>query len=317
MSFHVVYTDHGFPESDVERSIIEAAGGTLEVIQARTEDDIIEQAASADGLLVQWAPITRKVLESLPNCKIVVRLGIGVDNVDVSAASDHGVRVCNVPDYCIDEVADHAMALALALARQLIPVDRRVRNGNWAIIPPAPLPSFSSMTFGLAGFGRIARGVARRARAFGFRVSGYDPFANEVDFKNRGVERVSLEDLLIGSDILSLHCPLTDETRHMIDESVLFKMKSNAIVINTARGGLIDLKALAAALKTGQISSAGLDVFETEPLGADHPICKCDSAILTSHISWFSNSSIPELQRKAAEEIVRGLLGDPLVSPLN
>ena len=312
----VVYTDHGFPSVETETALIEAAGGQLVVAQCKTADDVIAASSKADALIVQWAPITAEVIASLDGCKGIVRLGIGVDNVDLDAARQRGIPVCNVPDYCIDEVADHSVALALSLGRQLHQLDRRVRAGTWRITPDAPMPAFRSMTFATVGLGRIARGVLSRARPFGFRLAAYDPHVSDEAFERAGVERLDLDSLFAEADVISLHCPLTPETTHLVDAARLAQMKPTSILINTARGGLIDTHALASALEAGEIASAGLDVFEPEPLDDDHPLRGCPNALLTSHVSWYSEQSVPMLQRKAAEEAVRLITGQPVLHPV-
>lgn len=312
----IVYTDHGFASVDTERSLIEAAGGQLEVAQCCTAEEVIAAGSSADALLVQWAPITAAVVESLERCKGIVRLGIGVDNVDLEAARRHGIPVCNVPDYCVDEVADHAVALALSLARRLPQLDRRVRSGTWRITPDAPMPGFRSMTFASVGLGRIAQGVLERARAFGFRLAATDPYVSDEVFQRAGVERVDLDTLFADADVISLHSPLTSETAHLVNRERLAQMKPTAILINTSRGGLIDTYALAEALQAGEIASAGLDVFEPEPLEDPHPLRACTNALLTSHVAWYSEQSVPRLQRKAAEEVVRILTGQSVLHPV-
>jgi len=311
------YTDHGFPSVETERSLIEAAGGQLEVAQCKTADEVIAASSTADALIVQWAPITAEVIASLDACKGIVRLGIGVDNVDLDAARQRGIPVCNVPDYCVDEVADHSVALALSLARQLHQLDQRVRSGTWRITPDAPMPAFRSMTFVTVGLGRIAQGVLDRARPFGFRLAAYDPHVSDDIFERAGVDRLDLGALFAEADIVSLHCPLTPETAHLVNTERLAQMKPTAILVNTARGGLINTHALAKALQSGEIASAGLDVFEPEPLDNDHPLRSCPNVLLTSHVSWYSEQSVPMLQRKAAEEAVRMITGQPLLHPVN
>lgn len=308
----VVYTDHGFETIETEKRIIESAGAELIAAQCRSADEVISVAVDADGLLVQWAPITGEVISALRKCKIIVRLGIGIDNVNIQAARERGIAVCNVPDYCIDEVADHTLALAFSLARRIHQMDRKVREGQWNIIPGGPVDPFKDMTFAALGFGRIARAVLERANAFGFRLAAHDPFASADSMRESRVVAMELERLFEEADILSLHCQLNDSTRHIVNSRRLLRMKPHAIIVNTARGQLVDTIALAQALRTNKIGGAGLDVFEEEPLPVDHPILSSPNAILTSHNAWYSEKSVPELQRKAAEEIVRGLEGNPL-----
>lgn len=316
-TYRVVITDHGFKTLDQEHAILAAADAELVVARCKTPDEVRAAAANADALLVQWAPINADVIAALTCCRIIVRYGIGVDNVDLPAAKARGIPVCNIPDYCIDEVADHAFALAVSLARQLPQIDARVRNGTWKIVPDKPMPAFCEMLFATAGFGRVARAVLDRARAFQFRLAAYDPFVPEETFRKADVARLSLDELFQQSDVLSLHSPLTPETRHMVNKARLMEMKPTGILVNTARGGLIDTQALADVLLSGHLSGAGLDVFETEPLAPEHPLRSCRNVLLTSHVAWYSGSSVPRLQRLAAEEIVRALRGEPLRNQVN
>lgn len=313
----VILTDHGFASIEQEQRMIAAAGGDLVVLQSKDPARLAAACADADALLVQWAPITAEVIAALRHCKVIVRYGIGVDNVDLKAAGARGIPVCNVPDYCIDEVADHALSLALSLARQVPQTDAAVRGGTWKILPPSPFPSFRSTTFATAGFGRIARAVLERARPFGFKLAAYDPFVPASAFAAAGVRPLDLDALWGEAGILSLHLPLTPDTRHLVGASSLARMRRDAIVVNTARGGLIDTVALAGALDGKRIAGAGLDVFETEPLEPDHPLRRAPNVILTSHTAWYSGGSVPELQRKSAEAIVRALRGEPLSHVVN
>lgn len=308
----IVITDYGFPTIDYEREAAEKIDCDLVTGQCRTEEEVLELTKTADAILAQWAPVSRKVIEGLENCKIIVRYGIGVDNVDLKAAKEMGIPVCNVPDYCIDEVADHAVAMGIALARQLTTTDKRVRSGNWKITPPLVMPPFREMVFATIGYGRIAREVLKRAAALGFSTAAFDLFVNEEEMRKNQVTPLTLAQLLTQADIISLHLPLNSETRHLINEDTIGQMKPASVIINTARGGLIDTVALAKALQTGRIGAAGLDVFEEEPLPVDHPLMSCDNTILTSHTAWYSASSIPVLQKMAMDELVRGLTGQPL-----
>jgi D-3-phosphoglycerate dehydrogenase len=310
----IVITDCGFANIIPETAAITGAGMELVSAQCKTAEEVISATADADGIIVQWAPITAEVINSLSRCKIIVRYGIGVDNVDLAAARQKGIPVCNVPDYCIDEVADHTVALALAQARQLLQIDARTRSGKWKIIPDKPMPSFSEMTFATAGYGRIARAVLDRARAFGFKLAAYDPYLTPP---SDSVAHLSLDELFRQADILSLHAPLSSETKHLVNAARLAQMKPIAIIVNTARGGLIDTAALAQALQDGTIAAAGLDVFESEPLEENHPLRNCPNVLLTSHVAWFSEKSVPKLQKLAAEEAVRALKGEPLRNQVN
>lgn len=302
----VLITDYGFKDVDQETGLITAAGYAVETAQCKTAEDVLQYGADAVALLVQWAPVTAAVIEGLKNCRLIVRYGIGVDNVDLEAAKQKGIVVCNVPDYCIAEVADHTVSLALALARQLTTTHNRTLSGEWKIIPPQPALPFYEMNFATIGFGRIAREVLKRVTAFGFKKLAYDPFVQPEAMDLFEVEYAEFDDLVEQADIISLHLPLSAQTRHLINDKVLNRMKKGAILVNTSRGGLIDTVALADKLKSGSLY-AGLDVFEQEPLPADHPLRQSENVLLTSHTAWYSERSVPTLQRMAAEELVRGL----------
>ncbi|MGD0732443.1 MAG: C-terminal binding protein [Terracidiphilus sp.] len=313
---HVVITDSSYADVEIERSIIQSSGAHLQAFQCKTEQDVIEAAKTADAMLVQWAPITRAVIEQLSRTKVIVRYGVGIDNVDLEAARARGIAVCNVPNYCIDEVADHTFALAMALARQIPQVDRQMKADVWSGYPPRPMLASRQMTFVTLGYGRIARAVLERAQACKFKVATCDPYLAPDTPLPGNVQNLPLDHALASADILSLHVPLTDGTRQIIDAAALCSLKSSAILINTARGGLVDGFALADALKKGRLAGAGLDVFEKEPLPDGHPLRECANVLLSSHIAWYSELSISELRRIAAEEIIRGLTGQPLLNRL-
>jgi D-3-phosphoglycerate dehydrogenase len=296
-------TDHVFPSLDLQRRILEDAGFRLDEIHpvCKTEDDVIQRCSAADVLLVQWAPITRRVLEALPNVKCLVRYGIGVDNIDLKAAKDLGRTVANVPNYCFEEVSNHAIAMILSLGRRIPHDHQQIVRGGWGIKQFLPIPAFSDLTLGLLGFGSIARRVADKAKQFGLRVIASDPFAKESEFQQRNVERVDFETFLKTADIVSLHCPLVPETRHIIRRETIDLLKPGSIIINTSRGGLINEDDLARALNDGKIVGAGLDVFEREPLNPDNPLRKLSNVILTSHAASVSESARRQLQTLAAE----------------
>lgn len=310
----VVVADYVFKDLDPERRIFAAAAVELVAAQCKTPDELIAVGKDADALLVQSMPVNAQVIASLTKCRVIVRYGIGVDSVDLAAAKARGIAVCNVPDYCIDEVADHTVALALALARQIPAIDQRVRSPvQWSGLPVTPMAAFRDMVFATVGLGRIARAVLDRAKSFGFQLAAHDPYAPAVP----DVASLSIDELFRQADILSLHAPLTRETKHLVNAARLRQMKATAILINTARGGLVDTVALAEALQLRTIAYAGLDVFENEPLPDEHPLRQCANALLTSHVAWYSQRSVPLLQRLAAEEVVRGLRGEPLKNQVN
>ncbi|MBI4418405.1 MAG: C-terminal binding protein [Ignavibacteriales bacterium] len=296
----VVITDWGFPSLEPENDVFRGRGIDLQAHQCKTEDDVVRVVGDADVVMAQWAPVRAKAIGAMKRCRGIVRYGIGLDNIDLEAARKRGIAVRNVPDYCLDEVADHTIGLMLALQRQIMTVAERVKRGTWSITPPLNLPPLRASKLGLVGFGRIARLVAQRAAAFGMSILAFDPGVAQRDILDARVQPVSFDDLLTSSDIISLHCPLNDATRHLIGRSALARMKSQALVVNTSRGGLVDLDALVVTLRDGRIAGAGLDVFETEPLPPNHAFLSLPNALATSHIAWFSTASIGQLQRRAA-----------------
>lgn len=315
----VVITDSNFSSDEPERAVLSAAGLTVERYNCKTEDEMIAAGQGAEAVLVQFAPVTRRVIEAWTNCKLIVRYGIGYDNVDLEAATAAGIAVCNVPAYCLDEVADHTCALLLAGLRKVVAFDRSVRAGNFSVETIAkPMPKFSDSFIGLVGFGRIGARVAERMKPFGFNIVIYDPYLNADRAKQLGVGKTeSLEELLSQADAVSLHVPLTPETEHLINERTLRSMKPGALIVNASRGALIDTRALASALQEGVIGGAAIDVFEQEPLPADHPLRSCDNAILTPHAAYYSDSALVTLQTQAAEEVVRLAKGLPYASQVN
>jgi D-3-phosphoglycerate dehydrogenase len=315
----IVITDSNFASDRPEREVLETAGLTLERYHCRTEQEMVEAGKGADALLVQFAPATRQVLEQWTSARLIVRYGIGYDNVDVQAADERGIAVCNVPSYCLDEVADHTATLILSGLRRIVPFHESVKRGEWDVESIArPMPPFAGTHVGLIGFGRIGAKVAARLKAFGFQLHCYDPYLTPEKAREYGVERMeSAEALFAVSDVISLHLPLIPETRHLIRAETIGRMKPTAIIVNTARGGLIHTRDLAEALRGGWLGGAALDVFEEEPLPADHPLRGCPNTVLTPHAAYYSDQSLDTLQRQAAEEIVRWARGEALASPVN
>jgi D-3-phosphoglycerate dehydrogenase len=283
--------------------VLEDAGIKLQEIKppCKTEDEVIQRCSAADALIVQWAPITRRVLEALPGVRGVVRYGIGVDNIDVKAAKEIGRMVSNVPNYCQEEVSDHTIAMMISLARRIPQDHNQIARGGWGIGPFLPLPAFSDLTLGLIGFGSIAKKVSEKARPFRFHQVAYDPVAKDEAFRERAVEGVELAELLSCADIISLHCPLLPATHHIINAASIAQMKPGVIIINTARGPLIAEPDLIHALQEGRVLGAGLDVFEKEPLPGDSPLRLLPNVILTSHAASVSIRAVEQLQIKAAE----------------
>jgi D-3-phosphoglycerate dehydrogenase / 2-oxoglutarate reductase len=314
----VVITDCDLPSAEMARALLEDAG--LRVLQAscRTPDEVIEAALEADALIVQWASITSAVVESLDRCRVISRMGVGYDMIDVDAATARGIAVANTPDYCVEEVASHTIGLILAGVRQLVALDRWTREGRWQIVPDGPLPRRpSETTVGIAGFGRIGSRVAEFASALGFRVVVADPFVHAERIVQARCIPVELGELVTEADILSLHVPLVDATRHLIDRSALRAMKPGAFLVNTCRGGLVDEQALVEALEAGLLGGAALDVFESEPLPAESPLRHAPRVILGPHAAWYSASALSELPLRAARHVVDFFAGAPVTAVVN
>jgi D-3-phosphoglycerate dehydrogenase len=313
LKLKLVVTDQAFGNTIHEQAAAKAGGAEFFEYQCQTEHDTCAAVSGAQAVLNNFAPMTRKVLAEMPHGAVVVRYGVGVDNVDLAAARDFGLRVCNVPDYGVEEVADHAAAFSLSLARKLGRLDTGIRSGEWRIgAMTGGLRSLRDTTVGLIGMGRIARAYAARMAAFGCRIVGFDPFVTDEAARAIGIVPLSRDEVIASAHILSLHLPFSSETRHIIDATALARLPAGAIVINCSRGGLIDEDALASALVKGQISGAGLDVFEKEPLAATSPLRRAPNVVMSPHAAFFSDASVNALQRLASEEALRGLRGDAL-----
>lgn len=300
--------------SGVEEEILAAAGHDVRRLDCRTAADVADAATGAEALIVQWAPITRDVLEALPSVRFVSRLGIGVDMVDLDAATTQGVAVANTPDYCIEEVVAHTLAFVLAGTRGIVQHDRAIRAGAWSSIaayPQAARPS--QQTVAVVGLGRIGSRVATQLAALGYRVLGVDPLAPVPP----EAERATLDEAIAAADVVTLHLPLTPVTRQMIDADALARMRPGAILVNTCRGGLVDEAALIAALGSGHLGGALLDVFEHEPLPESSPLHADDRVVLSAHAAWYSPAALAELPRHAAAQVVDFLAGKAVQSIVN
>ncbi len=299
----ILITDCDHPSVDVERRILGDAGLTVTLAQCRTPEDVIAAGQEAVGLIVQYAPITGDVLRALPGCRVVGRYGVGLDTIDTATAAELGVAVVNVPDYCVDEVADHALGLILAITRGIVPLDRAVQRGVWDFRLGGRVRRASTQRLGIIGLGRIGSALAHRALAIGFEVVACDPLGPAVP----GVTLVDRDTLLATSDIVSLHAPLDDSTDHLIDAAALARMRPTAILINTSRGGLVDQTALSEALREGRIGGAGLDVLEREPIDPTDPLIGLPNVVLTPHAAFYSEESLVEMKRKVSERVLAGL----------
>ena len=312
----VAVADSVFPNLDLARAVVSRAGAELRVASQATPEGIVAAARDADALLVTYAKINADMIREMKKCRIISRFGIGVDNVDIEAATRAGIVVTKVPDYCIDEVSDHAMALLLSLVRKIPFSSARAHAGRWEMPAVTPIHRLRGTVLGLVGFGRIPQLVAPKAKAFGMRVVAYDPYVPQAVMDLAGVRRVEFAELLKISDYISIHSPLLPETRHMFSTEAFRQMKPGALIVNTSRGPVVDEAALAAALDAKQIAGAALDVLEQEP-PVSSPLFGRNNVILTPHTSFYSVESLEELQTKAAEEVVRVLSGQPPRNPVN
>jgi D-3-phosphoglycerate dehydrogenase / 2-oxoglutarate reductase len=306
-SFRVVVTDPLVPDIEVEREVIEAAGGQVEVASSEREP-VLDLARAADALLVTYYVLDRPAIEQLERCRIIARYGIGVDNIDLEATQQRGIAVTNVPDYCVEEVASQALGLIIALVRHFKPADALVTGGGWGASKLGEVHRLSRLTVGVVGYGRIARLLAQMLAPFGCAVLVADPYVKAV---GPGLQLVSLTELLERSDVVSLHCPLTEETKGMIDTAALTKMRDGAVLVNVARGGLVVTDAVLAALKSGKLSGAGLDTFDIEPPDATK-WRGVPNLITTPHSAFYSLEAIDESRRKAATQIVKLFRGEAL-----
>lgn len=308
MSARALITDYAWPTLDVEREVLSKADVELVIAETGDEQELVELAGDVDAILTCWQTVSAPVLEAARSCRTVARYGVGTDNIDVARASELGMVVTRVPDYCIHEVADHAMALLLAAARGVCRFDRQTRTGTWDNKAAGAIPRLSEQTLGLIGYGNVARAMVPRAKGFGLSVMAYNRSGDETE--EDGVRITpSFEGVLRAADYLSVHVPLVDATRHLIDEAALRAMKPTAYLINTARGPIVDEAAVAKALNEGWLAGAAMDVMEVEPPAADNPLVGRDDMILTPHAAFYSESSIEELERKAAQNVVDVLTG--------
>jgi D-3-phosphoglycerate dehydrogenase len=304
---HIVVTDTGFPDADIEKNILAALDAEVTVAHCRTEEDVLAAARDADALLVQWAPLSRRVIEQLTRCRFISRFGVGVDMIDLEAAREHEIRVTNVPDFCVEEVASHTLGFLLALGRKIFWQDRLMRQGQWSVVSTiGPVSRFHGQTLGIIGVGRIGKRFAEMASPLGMRILGHDlepaPDVGAVRFTD-------LDTVLREADFLSLHCPLTKDTHHLLDARAFSKMKPSAFLMNLARGGVVDTAALVDALEHGRIAGAALDVFEQEPLPPDHPLLKMENVLLTPHLASYSLQAAMQLRRDTAKHVVEFFQG--------
>jgi D-3-phosphoglycerate dehydrogenase len=315
--FVVAVTDSPFENADKEQAILGRIGASVQKFNCSNESQVVMAARNAHVILCDASPITRNVISPLSQLVGVVEYGIGYDNIDVNAATERGVVVCNVPDFMTAEVADHAVALILALARKLHQISPSTRVGEWNWRKFRPINSLDGKTVGIVGFGNIGRQVADRMRSFRTQVIAYDPYVSHEMMERLGAKSMSLDDLLKTSDIVSIHVPLTRETKQLIGKKELALMKDTAILVNTSRGSVIDQETLITSLRNGKIAAAGLDVLAKEPPISNDPVLRLENVIVTPHIGWYSEQSSSRLQENAALEAERILAGKPPKHPIN
>jgi len=318
MTYKIVFTDYDWDSIDIERELLSEIDCEIVEAQTKDEEDLILKCADADALIVQYAPITNRVIENMKKCKVISRYGIGIDTISIDSASKKGIFVCNVSDYCLDEVADHTLSLILALGRKIVPLVNSVREGRWdAVEVSRPVFNFRSLTLGLIGFGKIPKNLYSKVKNLFGKVVVYDPFISE-DIKSKyNLNLTNFLNLIRTSDYISIHCPLVEETYHLFSEREFQLMKPTAYIINTSRGSIIDTTSLYNALNTGHISGAALDVLEEEPPGIDNVLIKLDNVLITPHASFYSESSLEDLQYKTALSVLEILKGKRPINVVN
>lgn len=314
----VVVTDYTFPTLEIEEGIVQAAGFELVGSQCKTPETLIPFVADADVVITQFAPVNANVIKAMRTARVIVRYGIGVDNVDLDTARASGIPVCNVPEFCIDEVADHTLAFILASTRQVLPNSQYVRDGKWGLaVPLASMKTLRDLTVGIVGFGRIGREVAARLKPFKCRRLVHDPVVPDSIARETGCESVPLDRLLAESDVVTLHCPATARSRRMLNDDSIGRMKPGAILVNLGRGELVETSALVAALQSGHLGGAAIDVCDPEPIPLESPLRSLPNVICASHIASASVKAVTTLRQTAAQIAVLALRGEPLPNIVN
>src|SRR5256714_2952791 len=313
----IAVTDSVFPSLDPAKTALARIDPEFRMAKSAGTDDILAVAREADAVLVTYAKLPGELLRQLKRCKVIGRFGLGVDNIDIKTAAELGITVTYVPDYCMAEVSDHAMALILALGRKVPYSNALVQAGRWEMPAVVPLRRLKGQVLGLIGFGNIPRALAPKAKAFGFEVITHDPYIAKDVLAAAGVAGVSFDELLARSDFISVHAPLLPATRGLLNAAAFAKMKKGALIVSTPRGPLIDEQALVAALDSGHLGGAALDVVMTKPLAKDSPLIGRDNVILTPHTAFYSVEALEELQTKCASDVARVLSGEKAVYPIS
>jgi len=311
--FKVVFADYDYPSIDIELKQLEQLNAEIIEGQCKTEEELIDLAKDADGIICQYAPFTAKVINALEKCRIISRYGVGVDNIDVKTATEKGIMVAYVPDYCVEEVSNHAIAMIMNFARQVSLFDRSTRKKDWDVMIAKPVFRLSEQTIGIIGLGRIGSAVAKKLEKFNVEILAYDPYLKNVI---ENVRIVGFQELIEKSDYITIHTPLNEETKHIFTQKIFKQMKKSAYLINTARGGMIDQEALFEALKNKEIEGAALDVLENEPPDWSK-IPQLENLILTPHAAFYSESSFKELKKRTAQAVVDVLQGKSISNLFN
>jgi D-3-phosphoglycerate dehydrogenase len=314
----VVITDWTFTDLSIEKQLLQSKDIELIGKQCKTEADLIDLCQDADAVITQFARVNANVIGAMARARAIVRYGIGVDNVDLDAARARNIPVCNIPDYCIDEVADHTLAFILATTRQVMPHTVHLCAGKWGLaVPLSGMKTLRDLTVGIVGFGRIGREVVKRLAAFKCAVLVFDPLIPAAEMEKLGARSVPFDELLKAADVLTLHCPSTPQTRKLMNRDTFAKLKPGAIFINVGRGDLVDTPALTAALESGHLGASALDVFDPEPIPAGHPVLKMPNVILAPHIASASPAAVKKLRETAANLALKAVRGEPLANIVN
>lgn len=316
--YNIIVTDDRHGTYTYEEEVLQEIDATLTVYNLQSPEEALPVLREADGVLLNLFPLTAPLIGEMNRCKVISRYGVGYDNVDLKAATAAGIQVTRVPDYCVEEVTDQTLALFFGIARKTVYKDREVRKGRWNLIEDLPCFRMKGRTFGIIGYGQIGRALHRKIAGFGFKdILAYDPYVEKDEMEARGACKVDFSRLISDSDYISIHAAFTNETKGLIDKHAFDKMKDGVLIVNTARGGIINEDDLAAALHGGRVAGAGLDVFEAEPLPASSALRAIDTVIFSDHTAYYSEESIRELKTKAARNIVEILTGRRPSYPVN